>query len=482
MTSSTASATARHHRFVMPARRVVHLDLKGAPPKIDYLKLLPPLLRTAGATTLLIEYEDIFPYEGPLAEIAAANAYTSEDVANLLACARANELEVIPLVQTFGHLEHVLKLESFADLREDPAYPEALCPSRNGSIALVRQMLDQVMRVHAGARFVHIGCDEVFHLATCGQCRERLSRLQRRTVPAAAAHRTLFLDHVRSVAEYLREQHGVTALMWDDMLRSVPPEEILAAGLGGGLVEPVVWAYGEDVDRLLGGATVWQRYASVFPSVWAASAFKGAFGEHLQLPDLNRHLRNQVAWLEVMRRETVAARRPDFFRGLVLTGWSRYDHFAVLCELLPVALPSLMLDLAAVVHPNSADARQNVLKRTLNCPHDLDVRSLSVRPGDARWAPVQLHKCSFPGAMVLGSVWALEELKSDQQVDSLLRLGGFGWLTDYHLKHNFTSAWRLRRPKEVLMESAEAVSEVERAARETMARIFDQYTVRSCPR
>lgn len=45
------------------------------------------------------------------------------------------------------------------------------------------------------------------------------------------------------------------------------------------------------------------------------------------------HLDNNIAWLKALEEQR------HFFkniRGLVITGWQRYDHLATLCELLPV--------------------------------------------------------------------------------------------------------------------------------------------------
>uniref|UniRef100_A0A0K0CUZ3 Hexosaminidase D n=1 Tax=Angiostrongylus cantonensis TaxID=6313 RepID=A0A0K0CUZ3_ANGCA len=82
---------------------IVHLDLKGAPPILSVYTWLFPLLRKLGVHGVLIEYEDMFPYSGPLNSIA-----------------EMNDIEVIPLVQTFGHMEFILKHPPFAGLRERP--------------------------------------------------------------------------------------------------------------------------------------------------------------------------------------------------------------------------------------------------------------------------------------------------------------------------------------------------------------------------
>ena len=45
-------------RFV-PELRIVHIDLKGAPPKMDYLKRVLRLVKAAGGNAILLEYEDV---------------------------------------------------------------------------------------------------------------------------------------------------------------------------------------------------------------------------------------------------------------------------------------------------------------------------------------------------------------------------------------------------------------------------------------
>lgn len=60
--------------------KLVHLDLKGAPPKLDYLKTLLVPLKNAGATGLLMEYEDMFPYDSGLDIVKALNAYDPSEV------------------------------------------------------------------------------------------------------------------------------------------------------------------------------------------------------------------------------------------------------------------------------------------------------------------------------------------------------------------------------------------------------------------
>lgn len=117
--------------------RFVHLDLKGAAPKISYYEKLFPYLKKLGATGLLIEYEDMFPYTGRLSVIQNGFAYSKSDIERIQKLADENELRIMPLLQVYGHLEYVLKLKEFQSLREDARYPQVITPCLEESYGLL---------------------------------------------------------------------------------------------------------------------------------------------------------------------------------------------------------------------------------------------------------------------------------------------------------------------------------------------------------
>lgn len=80
--------------------KIVHIDLKGAPPKIHFFRTFIPMLKEFGANGILLEYEDMFPFDGVLADAKHGHAYTLEDINLIKKLAKENNLYIIPLVQT----------------------------------------------------------------------------------------------------------------------------------------------------------------------------------------------------------------------------------------------------------------------------------------------------------------------------------------------------------------------------------------------
>lgn len=197
-------------------------------------------------------------------------------------------LSVMPLLQTFGHLEFALKLETFQDLREVPESPQSICPSFNKSLDFLEVMITQMIDLHIGSvsnsnkseslnksmpttdyllpnfTHIHIGCDEVYRMGECSRCRNK-------------NRNELFLAHVRTVSSFIQKKWPhLKVVIWDDMLRQMELLDLQNSQIGS-LVEPMVWVYTEDIYRFVTTQN-WDKYATVFSTVWTASAFKGAHG------------------------------------------------------------------------------------------------------------------------------------------------------------------------------------------------------------
>lgn len=436
--------------------RIVHLDLKGAPPKVSYYSKLFPLLHKLGATGVLMEYEDMFPYDGQIMKnVAALNAYTLQDIIVINSLAKENHLTIIPLIQTFGHLEYLLKLEKFMDYREVLSFPSVICPTYSKTLGLIEDMIDQIVGAHPESDIIHIGSDEVAYLGYCERCANHM-------LDNHLSKNQLYLEHVQSVIKIIRTKYPrLKILAWDDHFRTMKITEIEKSHIPKNF-EPVVWMYSQDVYDVL-GPSLWDMYSKVFPDLWVASAFKGATGSNKYTSDVNHYLQNHKSWISVILEHN----KKINFKGIILTGWQRYDHFAVLCELLPVGIPTLAMSLRLLRgFKDSALGPPLEVAKILQCSQPYGLI------GTAFGSP----KCKFPGGEILENVIHFHQLK--QEFDEILEDSRVkGWLSDYNRAHTFSNNQYV---KSVLIPMGKIKGELDLIKGDittALSDVYDQYTV-----
>jgi hypothetical protein len=235
----------------------LHLDLKGIMPgHTAFLRWLE-FFAACGFDGVVLEYEDRYPFESapgafrPGFSVAEWHAVHAR-------CAELG-LTVIPLVQTHGHLEWLLKHDACAGWREDGLINE-ICPSNAEAVAGVLALLDEVLDSHLPfTQLIHIGGDETWNLASCPSCAARAAA-------AADGKLRVYLDHLQRVCERVIAR-GARPLIWGDMFwREGRPE--LAAELPKQVIL-VDWQYQgpgpftSTADLLATGREVWGASAIV---------------------------------------------------------------------------------------------------------------------------------------------------------------------------------------------------------------------------
>ncbi|UMM43830.1 hypothetical protein L5515_019171 [Caenorhabditis briggsae] len=397
-------------------RSIVHFDMKGAPPKVAYFKQLLTMMSGLGATGVLMEWEDMFPYQGDLNRIVNKNAYTEEEVISILEHAQQLELEVIPLVQTLAHMEWILKNEEFSHLREDERYPMVACIGDPSSLELILDSVNQLMQVHSkfNTRYIHIGADEAFQVGIC--------EADRLILPVKYENDTLrmIFDHLKKVSINVTEEFPATkVLMWYDELKSAPLELIKEYSLDE-LVIPVVWKYTANLDNDL-PPEMWKNMSYSFKEVWGGSAFKGADGASRYWNRLKPYILNNKEWY--LQNEKYKLHFTTF-DSIIITGWQRYDHFASLCELWPTSMVSLALNLIVLTkfHIDTASAEQVI--NALNCPPSTTLDQLVAGT----------DKCRYPGYRARDAIRDYFQLKTFFENSTWVHNRENGWLQSSHMR------------------------------------------------
>jgi len=215
-----------------------HVDMNVGRFTRGYLERWLRALAAMGYNTVVWEVENSIAWE-TCPECVGPDAFGKAEFREILALARSLGLEAVPLFQTIGHCEYVLKHPGYAHLRELPDDIRQYCPLHPELLPLLRRWIEEYLEVFGDVRLFHLGADEAWNLGRCPRC-----------AAFAETHSLsrLYINHINAVSEPLRSR-GVTPAIWGDMVLKHP--EALAE-----LSRDIVvfdWMY--DIHR--GKPTVW---------------------------------------------------------------------------------------------------------------------------------------------------------------------------------------------------------------------------------
>lgn len=302
-----------------------HLDFAFAKYRSDYLKELLPQLRKWGYNTLIWELEDAVRF-ATCPEVAAPDAMSGAELAELAAYARKLGFENIPVLQTMAHCSYVLRHKEYEYLSEKPGTLELYCLSRPDAGQFLIRLANELVSLFGGVSRFHIGADEAWTIGRdCGLCKRHVEQF-------GAAD--LMAKHLAPITEALLAR-GIRPVMWADMVHTHPemrsrldPRIIMAD-----------WYY-EYPERSFRSIKGVRRKTDVFTdaaelrrsgrTVWGCSASR-SYGGSVFAPEYDRYAQNYRRWMRA------AGETP--LDGLMLTSWS--------VHLYPLELQAPVLALAA---------------------------------------------------------------------------------------------------------------------------------------
>ncbi len=155
----------------------------------------------------------------------SASPFTADEIRDLDAFCRDRHVELVPNQNCLGHMDRWLRHERYRALAIRPEgfvdqfgfqrQPTSIDPSNPDSLALVRQLLDELLPLFSSRR-VHLGLDEVWELPE-----DRLDEFvawvgRLRDLPELAEHEILMWGDMvaGSRAQIARLPEGVTVCEW----------------------------------------------------------------------------------------------------------------------------------------------------------------------------------------------------------------------------------------------------------------------------
>jgi hypothetical protein len=188
-----------------------HIDMNTAQFQGEYLETWLRELAHRGYDTIIWEIENNVHWE-TCPECCSPDAFTKNEFKKLLDLCRKLKLEPIPLFQTLGHCEYVLKHEKYSHLKELPKSLQQYCPMNPDLRPFLTRWIEEYLDLFGEVKYFHLGADEAWSLGRCETCREYVN---------AHSLSELYMRHMNFLAHPLISR-GITPIIWADMVLTHP--------------------------------------------------------------------------------------------------------------------------------------------------------------------------------------------------------------------------------------------------------------------
>jgi hexosaminidase len=284
--------------------RGFHLDLRIQVMPMPALKNFAKKLSQSGINTLIMEWEGTYPFEKHLL-IPNRYAYTKAEIVDFVKYCDALGIDVIPLQQSFGHVEYILRHERYKELREDQKDYSQVCPMQTKQdSALFTDLYTELASTHT-SKYIHIGGDETYLLGHDERCKLKV---------AQEGKSKLYIDYIRMLCGIVIKL-GKRPVLWADIAMKYP-EAIKLLPKGTVLVD---WNYGWSMNNFGDH----QKLMESGYEIWGAPALR-SHPDNYFLTQWEKHFNNI--------RNFVPVAKDLGYKGIVMTSWSTSGAYSPVFE------------------------------------------------------------------------------------------------------------------------------------------------------
>jgi hexosaminidase len=281
-----------------------HIDLRVQVMTMDALKAFALKLSKAGINTLIVEWEGTYPFiKHPL--IPNRYAYSHEEITGFINYCNFLGVDVIPLQQSFGHVEYILRNDRYKDLREDQKDFSQVCPLQTEQDkALFTDLYTELASTHT-SKYIHIGGDETYLLGHDERCRLKAAK---------DGKSRLYIDYIKMLCDIVIKL-GKTPVLWADIALKYP-EAIKLLPKGTVFID---WNYGWDINRFGDH----KKLVESGYEIWGSPALRSSPDNYF-LTQWEKHFKNI--------RDFVPAAGSFGYKGIVMTSWSTSGQYSPVFE------------------------------------------------------------------------------------------------------------------------------------------------------